>query len=73
MMAIDLAELRSLPADRKLQIITLLWDDLHESGLPALSQAEWEEIERRDRYMTEHPEESLTTEQMWARVDELLK
>jgi hypothetical protein len=72
-MAIDLAELRSLSPAKKLQIITLLWNELHESGIPELSEAEWEVIERRDRYMTKYPEESLTTEQMWARVDELLK
>lgn len=71
-MAIDLAELQSLPPDKKLQIVTLLWNELHESGIPELSEAEWEEIERRDRYMTEHPQESLTTEHMWARADELL-
>lgn len=72
-MAIDLAELRSLSPAEKLQIITFLWNELHESGIPELSETEWEVIERRDSDMTEYPEESLTTEQMWARVDELLK
>ena len=73
-MAVNIEELRSLPADEKLQIVTILWDDLRESqGIPALPQEEWDEIFRRDQYMTDHPEESLTLEQMWARVDELLK
>jgi hypothetical protein len=72
-MTIDLAELRSLPPDKKLQIINLLWDDLHITGLPQLPQSELDEIDRRYRRMLEHPEQTLTGEQMWARVDELLK
>ena len=73
-MAINIEELRSLPPDKKLQLVTMLWDDLRESGgVPELPQAEWDEIFRRDQNMTDHPEESLTCEQMWARVDELLQ
>ncbi|HQX49962.1 MAG TPA: addiction module protein [Planctomycetaceae bacterium] len=72
-MAIDIQELKNLPPDKKLQLVTMLWDDLRESGIPQLPPEEWEEIFRRDKYMTDHPEESLTTEQMWASVDELLK
>ena len=72
-MTIDLAELRSLPPDRKLQIINLLWDDLHAVALPKLPQSELDEIDRRYQWMLEHPEETLTTEQMWARVNELRK
>ncbi len=72
-MTIDLAELRSLPPDKKLQIITLLWDDLHDNPPPKLPTSELQEIDRRYRRMLEHPAETLTTEQMWARVDESLK
>jgi hypothetical protein len=67
-MTIDLAELRSLPPDRKLQIITLLWNDLHESGLPDLPESEWEEIFRREQAVLEHPEETLTLDDVLARV-----
>ena len=73
-MTIDIDELRRLPPARKLQLVTLLWDDLRDSGgVPELPQEEWDEIFRRDQYMSEHPEESLTLDQMWQRVDELLK
>ena len=72
-MAIDIEELRSLPPDKKLQLVTMLWDDLRENGMPQLPKEEWDEIFRRDQYMTDHPEVSLSTDQMWARVDELLK
>jgi len=72
-MAIDVAELRNLPPNEKLNLINLLWDDLRESGIPKLPPEELEEIERRYQRMIDHPEEALTIEQMWARVDELRK
>ena len=38
-MAINIEELRNLPPDKKLQLVTMLWDDLRESGgVPELPQ-----------------------------------
>ena len=71
-MAVDFAELRTLSNEQKLQIVTMLWDDLYESAIKIkLPKEELDEIDRREQYMKEHPGEWLTTEQMWARVDEL--
>jgi putative addiction module component (TIGR02574 family) len=67
-MTIDLAELRNLPPDRKLQIITQLWNDLHESGLPDLAESEWEEIFRRDQDIQEHPEATLSLDDVLTRI-----
>ncbi len=71
-MAIDIQELLSLPAKEKLRLINLLWDNMHESEVSAqISQAEWDEIFRREEHMKAHPEEWLTEEQMWKQLDEL--
>jgi putative addiction module component (TIGR02574 family) len=73
-MAVDFAELRRLSREQKLQIVSMLWDDLRGStGALTLSQEELDEIHRREQYMKEHPDEWLTTEQMWMRVEELRK
>ena len=73
-MAIDIAELRKLPEDMKMEIVHALVVDLQHAGLPiSLPQEELDEIDRRYRRMVEHPEETLSTEEMWARVDALLK
>lgn len=64
-MSIDLEELRRLTPERKLHIINLLWEDLNGTDLP---ESEWQEIFRRQQEMADHPEESLTVEQMWAQV-----
>ena len=73
-MAVDFAELRRLSPQQKLQIVTMLWDDLRETpGTWKLSQEDIDEIHRREAYMKERPEEWLTTEEMWARVDERQK
>jgi putative addiction module component (TIGR02574 family) len=70
-MAIDIQELRDLPLNEKLQIVNLLWDDLHAATAIQLPEAELREIRRRDLEMREHPVQALTLEQMWAKVDEL--
>jgi putative addiction module component (TIGR02574 family) len=73
-MAVDFAELRRLSPEQKLQIVTMLWEDLRESpSVLKLSQDDLDEINRREEYMKEHPDEWLTSEQMWARVDELVQ
>ena len=64
-MSIDLEELVRLSPQRKLQLINLLWEGLNGIDLP---EAEWEEIHRRQKEIAEHPEESLTVEQMWEQV-----
>ncbi|MCA9013103.1 MAG: addiction module protein [Planctomycetaceae bacterium] len=73
-MAVDFAELRRLSPEQKLQIVTMLWEDLRESpSVLKLSQDDLDEINRREEYMKEHPDEWLTSDQMWARVDELVQ
>ena len=72
-MAIDIQELRNLPPNEKLQIVNLLWDDLRSASAIQLPEAEMIEIRRRDQEMREHPEQALTLEQMWAKVDALRK
>ena len=69
-MAVDIAELRSLPREEKLRLVNMLWDDLHASAVVRFSDAEMDEIRRRDREMQEHPERALTLDQMWAKIDE---
>lgn len=71
-MAIDLQELLDLPPKEKLELVNMLCDDLYASGI-TLPEAEMEEIRRRYEEAQAHPERLLTTEQMWAKVDELRK
>lgn len=64
-MAVDFAELRRLSPEQKLQIVTMLWEDLRESpSVLKLSQDDLDEINRREEYMKEHPDEWLTSDQM---------
>ena len=73
-MAFDVQELLSLPASEKLRLINLLWENMQESEIIAqIPQSEWDEVSRREEHMKAHPEEWLTEEQMWQRVDELRK
>lgn len=67
-MAVDFAELSRLPPKEKLQIITMLWDELSISGLPKLPESEWDEVFRRYEDMQRHPEETLTVAEFWSRV-----
>ena len=69
-MAVDIAELKSLPREEKLRLVNMLWDDLHASAVAKFSDAEMDEIRRRNREMQEHPERALTLDQMWAKIDE---
>ena len=56
-MAVYFAELRRLSPQQKLQIVTMLWDDLRETpGTWKLSQEDIDEIHRREAYMKERPE-----------------
>ncbi len=73
-MAINIEELLSLPAIEQLRLANLLWENVRESdAVMQLPQSEWDEIFRREEYMKAHPEEWMTAEQMWSRVDELRK
>lgn len=73
-MAINIEELLSLPAKEKLRLANLLWENVRESdAIMQLTQSEWDEIFRRKNHMEAHPEDWLTVEQMWNRVDELRK
>jgi putative addiction module component (TIGR02574 family) len=73
-MAINIEELLSLPAIEQLRLANLLWENVRESdAVMQLPQSEWDEIFRREEHMKAHPEEWMTAEQMWSRVDELRK
>ena len=73
-MAINIEELLSLPAIEQLRLANLLWENVRESdAVMQLPQSEWDEIFRREEHMKAQPEEWMTAEQMWSRVDELRK
>ena len=68
-MSIDADELRALPAEEKLRLIELLWDDLSTTSEP-IPLPEWvnEEACRRRAEMRD-PAVGLSHEQMWQRID----
>ena len=55
-MAIDISELRKLPASEKLRIVELLWDDIAASN-EAIELHEWqfEEAKRRSEEVKKDP------------------
>ena len=63
-------DLRSLPPDKKLEIVTLLWDDLARSGLPlTLPADELTEMNRRREELRRDPSLSIDADEMWRRVN----
>jgi putative addiction module component (TIGR02574 family) len=63
-------ELRLLPPDKKLEIVTELWDDLATSGLPlTLPAEELEEMDRRREELRNDPSLAIDADEMWRRVN----
>lgn len=65
-------QIRQLPVAEQLAIVQQIWDGLHDS--PELVQA-WQvdEARRRSEELRADPSLSLTEEDVWRRVDELLQ
>jgi putative addiction module component (TIGR02574 family) len=63
-------DLRSLPPDKKLEIVTQLWEDLAESGLPlTLPPEELAAMDRRREELRKDPSLEIDAEEMWRRVN----
>ena len=68
-MEISIDDIRKLPAADQLSIAEQIWDGLLESG--SLVQ-DWqiEEVRKRAAELDSDPTIALTSEQMWAKVDQ---
>lgn len=63
-------ELRTLPPEKKLEIVTQLWDDLAASAAPlALPPEELAEMDRRREELRRNPSLAITSEEVWRRVN----
>lgn len=63
-------DLRSLPPNKKLEIVTQLWDDLAESGLSlTLPPEELAEMDRRREELRNDPSLGIDAEEVWRRVN----
>lgn len=63
-------DLRLLPPDKKLEVVTELWDDLARSGLPLTLPAEdLQEMDRRREQLRNDPSLAIDADEMWRRVD----
>lgn len=71
-MSTPIDQIRQLPVADQLAIVEQIWDGLHES--PALVQ-QWqiEEARRRSKELEANPSKTLSEEEVWNRVDELLE
>ena len=62
-------DLRLLPPDQKLEIVTELWDDLARSGTPlTLPADELAEMDRRREELRNDPSLAINADEMWRRV-----
>jgi len=63
-------DLRLLPPDKKLEIVTELWDDLARSEWPlTLPAEELAEMERRREELRRDPSFAIDADEMWRRVN----
>jgi putative addiction module component (TIGR02574 family) len=63
-------DLRLLPPDKKLEVVTELWDDLARSGLPLTLPAEdLQEMDRRREELRNDPSLAIDADEMWRRVN----
>lgn len=62
-----------LPTTEKIKLVEEMWDNIATSSTEChLSQATLAEIRRRCEELDKDPDSTLTEEEMWRRVDELL-
>ncbi|MGN6547057.1 MAG: addiction module protein [Aureliella sp.] len=63
-------ELRTLTPEKKLEIVTQLWDDLAASAAPlVLPPDELAEMERRREELRKDPSLAIDSEEVWRRVN----
>ena len=60
----------ALPVDEKLKLVEELWDSIHEDELPPLTDAQFEELERRRRKLEENPETGIPGDEFFRRLQE---
>jgi putative addiction module component (TIGR02574 family) len=58
----------ALPVDEKLKLVEELWDSIHEDELPPLTDAQFEELERRRKKLEENPGSARPWEEVWQRL-----
>jgi putative addiction module component (TIGR02574 family) len=59
----------ALPVDEKLKLVEELWDSIHEDDLPPLTDAQFEELERRRKKLEENPESAISGEEFFRRME----
>jgi putative addiction module component (TIGR02574 family) len=60
----------ALPVDEKLKLVEELWDSIHEDELPPLTEAQFEELERRRKKLEENPETGIPGDEFFRRLQE---
>jgi putative addiction module component (TIGR02574 family) len=60
----------ALPVDEKLKLVEELWDSIHEDELPPLTDAQFEELERRRKKLEENPETGIPGDEFFRRLQE---
>jgi putative addiction module component (TIGR02574 family) len=70
-MTVNIEELRALPAEEKLRLIAILWDDLDDSN-QEISIPPWveQEAQRRRQEVIDDPSILVSHEEMWRRIRE---
>ena len=64
------AAVLALPVDEKLKLVEKLWDSIHEDELPPLTEAQFEELERRRKKLEENPETGIPWDEFYRRLQE---
>jgi len=69
-MSIDITNLRDLPVEDKLRIVTQLWDDIAASNEPVVLPPEiLQEAARRSQELKDDPSIAIDDNELWRRVD----
>jgi len=68
-MEISIDDIRKLPAADQLSIAEQIWDRLLQSGF-LVQEWQIEEVRSRAAELDSNPDIALTTEQLWATVDQ---
>ena len=69
-MSIDISNLRDLPLQDKLRIVTQLWDEIAASNDPVVLPPEiLQEASRRAQELKDDPSIAIDDDELWRRVD----
>jgi putative addiction module component (TIGR02574 family) len=69
-MSIDITNLRYLPVQDKLRIVTQLWEDIAASNDPVVLPPEiLQEASRRSQELKDDPSIAIDDDELWRRVD----